>query len=178
MMEHLRGTVAPPFEIPKTGNGKIPPVRARPLVVTAIAIYEFFRASIILLVLLSTRLDPNGYLTSRMDVRILTYVVTRHNVSTYANSIIMPLVAVSVFSIGLGLWFLRKWARNAVMISSGATVVLWLRRILVDQALGEAIVKSQPGGQSVYVVIMIDTLIFSCMALYPDIASAFGEKNE
>jgi hypothetical protein len=178
-LERLRRTVAPPFEIPEPKDRETPPGQARPAVVTAIALYEFFRAALILLVLLSIQMDPTGYLTSRLDVQVLTYIVTRHNVSSYAIPFLMPLVAVFVLSIGLGLWFLRKWARNALMIASGTTVVLWLRHFLVvDWALGETTLKTEAGRQSVYVIIMLDALIFGCLALYPDVAKAFGEKSK
>jgi hypothetical protein len=89
----------------------------------------------------------------------------------------MPLIAFLVFSIGLGLWFLKKWARNTLMITSGTTVVLWLRRLLLDWSLGTTTLKTEAGQQSVYAVIMIDALILGCLALYPDVANAFGEQD-
>jgi len=69
---------------------RTPLKRPRPWPVTAIALYEFFRAAFILIVLLSTWLDPNGHLASRLNVQVLTYVVTRHNLSTFSALFMMP----------------------------------------------------------------------------------------
>ncbi len=66
-------------------------------------------------------MDPAGHLASRLDVQVLTYIVTRHNSSTFSTPFVMLLVAVPVFGIGLGLRFLKKWARYALMVASGGT---------------------------------------------------------
>jgi hypothetical protein len=89
----------------------------------------------------------------------------------------MLLIAVFVFNIGLGLWLVKSWARNALMITSGTTVVLWLRRFLLDWSLGTTTLKTEAAQQSVYAVIMIDVLILGCLALYPDVADAFSKHD-
>ena len=170
--EMARSSEAPELDeiIVRRGSG-------RPTIVTLIALYEFFRAAFILLILLTTRFDPNAYLASRLDAQVLTYVVTRHDISTYANPLIMPVVAGLVFSMGLGLWLRKKWARNSLMIASGTSVVLWLRRFSLDWAFGQTTLKTPAGQQSVYAVILIDVLIFMCLAFYPDVAESFGKED-
>ena len=110
-----------------------------------------------------------------IDVQVLTYVVTRHNLSTFSALFMMPAVAIFAFSVGWGLWFLKRWARNAVIITSAVTVVLWLRRFSVDWVLGATTRKTAQGRQSVYVVVTIDAVILGCLAFYPDLAKAFGD---
>ena len=176
-MEDFQGKSEGPFEAHERA-GEFLRKRVRPTAVTVIATYEFFTGALMLLLLLGTWLDPTGHFSGSLDFEILTYVVTQHNVSTYSSSPIMPLIAAFVVSTGLGLWFLKKWARNILIVVTAMTTVLWLRRFVVDWALGETTLKTQSGRESVYAVVIINALIFYFLAFDPDVKQAFGDMND
>jgi hypothetical protein len=104
-------------------------LKRRPVAVTIIALVEFARAAMILVVAICMPLFPNANLAARTDVKVLTYVSAGQNLpSSVQAPIVLPLAAASLVVLGLGLWFLKKWARNLLMIGSGGVVVLWIRR--------------------------------------------------
>ena len=106
---------------------------------------------------------------------MITYLITRHNlVSEPMISFIMPVVAVYFAAIGWGLWRLQKWARNLVIATSGPTLLLWLRAVLVlEWALGEPLLRDQLTRQTVFILVLTNMLIFLCLTVYPDVAKAF-----
>lgn len=177
-MPPCRGTVSPTLEMPPKEERTIPQRRKRPVVVTLIALLQFFRSGFILLVVLSTWLIPDAHLYSRLDVKVLTYIFARQNPSSpILIMTIMPLIAVYLSAIGLGLLFLKKWARNALIATSGMTVLLWVRRFMFDWALGNATLATTLQQQTIFIVIAIDGLVFCCLAMYPDVAAAFGRRD-
>jgi len=99
-----------------------PPRKTRPPCVTLLAPFQFLRAAIVLCVLLSVWEFPDSHLDSRLEVKALTYLATQHPLPEgLMIPVVLPLSAVYLSSIGVGLWRLKKWARNVLMITSGAT---------------------------------------------------------
>jgi hypothetical protein len=148
-------------------------LRIRPHAVTAIALFQFARAGLILLFALSKWLEPNARLDSRLDTKILVYIAARQN----ASSILLPLSAIFVAAVGWGLWRLKTWARTTLITTSGVTVFLWSRRFAFDWAIGSNTLQSTAQVQTIYAVILIDLLIFCCLSFYPDVADAFGKQD-
>jgi hypothetical protein len=140
--------------------------------VTAIALLQFSRAGLILLFVLSRWFYPNADLDSRVDIKVLVYFVSRHN----ASSILLPLSAAFIVAIGSGLWRLKQWARIALMTTSGMTVFLWIRWFALDWAMPSNILRKGAERQTILAVILIDSLIYCCLAFYPGVARSFGER--
>jgi hypothetical protein len=171
------GTVRPPFGIPPRPTVR-PRLRRRPLAITLIALFQFARAGFILFVAVSTWLAPDAHLSSRLEIRVLTYVAARHNLPSPALiPVVLPIIAALPFALGCGLWFLKKWARNTLMITSGTTALLWIRYFAFDWALGDSILKTELQRQIVYSVISLDAMVFCCLAFLPDVSEAFGQKE-
>lgn len=157
----------------------MPQSKLRPYPVTFIALFQFLGAGLILLVILSTWLNPDAHLASRQDIQALIFIATRHNLAPKTLiPYIMPIVAAYLIAIGWGLWHLQKWARHLLIGTSGLTVLLWLKVFLVRQwAFGDEILKDPWARQTVYALILLNALIFGCLTLYPDVAQAFKEEE-
>jgi len=100
---------------------------------------------------------------------MLTYIAAQGN----PRGVLIPLVALFTTAVALGLWFLQKWARNLTLLSTGMTVVLWLRGFAFNAALGKATFQSGLQRQTVWVVILMDALVFAYLWGVPE---AFGEQ--
>ena len=150
-------------------------ITGRPLSITLIALFQFFRAGIILLIVLCLWIFPDANLSSRIDVKVLTYITARQPLPpAFLVPIVMPVVAAYLAVTGFGLWFLKKWARNILMITSAVTSLMWIRGFMFYGALGEPLLETEMQRQTVLVVIMLDLLVFAYLFLE---GKAFGEKD-
>jgi hypothetical protein len=170
-------TEAPPIEV-TTRESAIVQQKKTPLAVVLIAVLQFARAGVILFVVLCTWLFPDANLTSRPEIKVLVYVAAAQNLpAAILVPVVMPAVALSLLAVGLGLWFLKSWARKILMLTSGITAVLWIRRFFFDAAFGNSTFQTDLGRQTVYFVVLLDSLVFCCLAFLPDITEAFGKRE-
>lgn len=146
---------------------------------TVVALIQFVGASVLIMIVLSTLLDPGANLASQRWVATLVYLLTRRNMAQ--NSlipIVMPLAAAYLIATGYGLWTLRKWARHIVVGTSGLTVILWLRAILVREwAMGDRLFANSWARQVAYATILLNAFICGSLILYPEVARAFSEEE-
>jgi hypothetical protein len=146
--------------------------QVRPHIVTLIALFQFFRASVLLLMALGTWAFPDLHLDSRAEAPYPAIV----------RLFVAVLIAVFYTATGIGLWRLKKWARNILMVGSGMNVVLWLRGFALEWWVSSLPRRVTPhdesGWQLVLAVIFTDLMIFCCLWLYPDVPEAFNRKDE
>jgi hypothetical protein len=110
-----------------------------------------------------------------IGIKILTYIAARQPLPpTALLPIVMPLIAAYLFATGFGLWFLKMWARNVVMITSGGTAVLWIRAFIYYGVIKEPIFKSDSQRQTVMFVVLLDILVFAYLYIE---GRAFGERD-
>jgi hypothetical protein len=154
--------------------------KTRPAPVTFISLYHFCAAIFLLVILLVTAFDPDSHFNSNLAVQVTTYLITRHNiVSRGSIPILMPAIAGYLAIVGWGLWCLQAWARRLVIATSGLTVLSWLRALLIRQwTLGESLFRDELARQTVYVLMAINSIIFCCLTLYPDVVQAFEGGRE
>lgn len=154
--------------------------RVRPAPVTIIAALHFCAAGFVLSVVLLTLVAPGMHINSMLPVQVTAYVITGHNmVSEGLIPIVMPAIAIYLGAIGWGLWRLQKWARHVLIATSGLTVAVWARALLIRQwAFGDSLFHDQLARQTVYFMIIINALILGCLTLYPDVAAAFKDDIE
>lgn len=154
--------------------------KVRPGPITAIAIFHFCAAAFVLLIAVLTLLAPGMQVDSMLVIQVTSYVITRRNlVSESLIPLIMPPVAVYLGAIGWGLWKLQKWARHVLIATSGFTVAIWARALLIREwAFGDSLFHDPLARQTVYFVILINALILSCLTLYPDVAAAFKDPDQ
>ncbi len=151
----------------------------RPLPITVIAVYQFFAAGFLLVVVLLTICGSAMQIDSSLFVRVVTYVTSGHNlVSAKMIPIVMPVVATYRLIVGAGLLGLKKWARHLLIATSGVTVLIWLRGITIRQwALGESLFRDELARETVYAVIVLNAVIFLCLTVYPDVVEAFEDRS-
>jgi hypothetical protein len=154
--------------------------RVRPGIVALIALFQFSKAAFLILVVALVWQFPDmqwGSLTFWGIVYIASH-------GGGAPGFMTPLIAAYAAVIGWGLWSMKKWARNLLMITSGFSVVRWARYLFLNSVisgteLSKHLDSLKPGfeQQSVYVLILLDVLVFCCLAFYPDVAEAFAKEN-
>lgn len=135
-----------------------------PSAIFMLALFQICRGIFVAGVVLSSILMPNAAIASRIEIKVATFIIARQNLTSPVFAITLPLAAAYYCVTGFGLLRLKRWARNALMLTSGATVLLWARRFLFDYALGRATLKTDLQQQSVYAVMCLDAIIFLYLA--------------
>jgi len=135
-----------------------------PSSIFVLALFQICRGIFIAGVMLSSYLMPGAEIASRIEVKVATFIIAQQNLSSPVLLITLPLAAAYYCATGFGLLRLKIWARNVLMLSSAATVLLWARRFLFDYALGRATLKTDLQQQSIYAVMCVDAIIFLCLA--------------
>lgn len=102
---------------------------------------------------------PNAGLTTIVDTKAVIFVFARQNLFTGIPLIILPFVAAYLCVTGIGLFRLKKWARDVLMVASGATILLWARGLLLDSAFIDQMLPTELQRQTVYVFMCVDTMI-------------------
>ena len=130
----------------------------RPTAVTVIAAIQFARAGYILFVYLAKWLIPWARLTLRHDVQMYIYVVTDFS----AGSPLVPAAAAYAAVTGLGIWHLKKWARNILKATSAVTVLIWLRAFIFGV---DDVITDEWARQTVYLTVSFNLLMFLWLAI-------------
>jgi hypothetical protein len=147
--------------------------KRRPGPVTLIALFQFARATFVLLIVLIIWVSPSMHVDSRLDIQAITYIAARRDISP----VLLPISAVFLAAVGVGLWQLKIWARLTLMTTSGLTVLSWLRRFWFDWATGHVTLESDEQRHIILAVMFIDSVVFGCLAFYPDVADAFRDRT-
>ncbi len=133
---------------------------SRPVVVTLIAIYEFFGAGVGYFYFAKIWQSHQAYVNSKIGEDPLVYDPFLFGI---------PIIATILLVLGWGLWRLQKWARHALVASSAGQVVLWLRGALFGQPLF---------GHRTSPFVLMNLFVLLALLYYPDIGLAFGEKDQ
>ena len=153
------------------------PHQERPPAVTAIAVYEWSRAAILLLVLIYLLMAPDQRLAPTTRVKFLTYVVAGHNLPPAPLvPIILPVLALYLVAIGAGLWMLKNWARNLLIVTSGLTVVLWIRYFALSAILHYGILQPHLQRDAVLILVLLDSLVFCQLTFSPGVREPFRQR--
>ena len=118
----------------------------RPLAVTVIAAFELSKAGflLVLMAILYTRSD--ALLGAGSSLRLLISVATNHIVTSASPldsrsvgvTLLFPLYAAVCSVFGLGVWFMKRWARRILMWASTIYLARYVQAILIrDWALGQ-----------------------------------------
>jgi hypothetical protein len=185
-MEEGRGFVGPPVDGLTRNSGGMLQRRARPGVITFVAAIQILRAAVALCIGLAIWAFPNSGLDSLIGVKALAYLSAHHELAPRTVApFTMTLFAAYLALTGCGLWNLKKWARNALLLTSGLTVILWVRYFALDSMIrnsdiGDALGPSPISKAAlslITIVILLDALVFCCLAFYPDVEKAFVERR-
>lgn len=137
-----------------------------PSTIFVLALLQICRGVFIAAVILISYLRPDTAITSKLEVKIATFIIARQNLTSPVYIITLPLAAAYFCITGFGLLRLKMWAKNVLMLSSAATVLLWARRFLFDYALERSTLKTNLQQQSIYAVMCVDAIIFLSLAVH------------
>jgi hypothetical protein len=140
-----------------------------PLSIYALGIFQILRGLFIVILLSIAFLAPSSDYISNINTKIVTYVLARQNISSDGAMIALAFAAIYFVISGIELLRLKIWAKNLMMISSGSTVILWIRRFWFDNAFGTQTLHTALQKQSVYIVIGIDIIVFMCLGANSDL---------
>jgi hypothetical protein len=143
----------------------------RPVGVTAIACFQILKAAVLLLTAVMLYSTPSIGFSSRSNLYTLLYVATRGN-STIISAIMQGGSAVAVMiglwgtylvAVGSGLWKMKEWARRSLIFTSGLTIVLYAKSILLPGILDSdrfGLSLTSPDAQNVHILLACDVAIF------------------
>lgn len=146
----------------------------RPSGITTLAYWQFSKAAYLLLV------GAVGLLFSRPDLStggtagLLVYIAAH---GFQPPVILLPIVAIVPASFGWGLWRLRPWARNILLISSGIMSVRWIGALLLrGWVLGLTVFSTAAQRETVAILVVVDSMIFMYL-INTDVKSAFLKSD-
>jgi hypothetical protein len=152
--------------------------------VFVIALIEFARAAFVLRLAMQPSAPSDSQLASPLCTMALLWIVPKppgYSPSPFDiidhYALIAFALSYAVMGIGLLCWW--QWARGFAMGFACLNVVILLRGTLVHSYVFGWRWQSlpQPLRQGFLFVIAVDSLIFLCLALYPGMAEAFGERH-
>ena len=157
-------------------GSRIVTISVRPGIVELVALYQFAKAALLIFTFALVVYYPSLRWESESFWQAV-YVASNGGGKPGYQTLAVGLYAVAV---GWGLWNLKKWARYCLMVTSGMTAALWIRYLSLNFALGWNSRGPKTGfeRESVYMLIMVDVIVFCCLALYPDVAESFGRGEK
>jgi hypothetical protein len=146
----------------------------RPTSVTTIALLQFGKAWVLLTVAVVAWVVPDAMRVYGSDFSAVVYFAAH---GKNPHGFLLPLVAGYVTVMGWGLWSLKGWARSSLMVTSGLTVAIWVRRLLFDQAMGDTTLKTPLEVQVVGFLLLADAITFFYLFFGVGVKRAFGESE-
>ena len=107
------------------------------------------------------------------EAQTLLYIAARDN----AGSPILPVAAIYAAVVGWGIWEMKSWARNILMITSGIRALMWTSGLAFFATGADRRLQDDWTRQTVYLEIGIDILIVLCLMYGPNVKEAFGPKD-
>ncbi|MGI4828195.1 MAG: hypothetical protein ACRYFU_08405 [Janthinobacterium lividum] len=158
-----------------------PESAARPLGITLIAGFQFFKAGVLLLVALLLRSSPEMVTESSSSLYPLLYLATRGRYELMSSTLqdgkalteVLLVLGLYLGAIGLGILSVKVWARRTVMLSCGMTLVLWAKSSLWP----DSTVLTSPDMTNFYVLLAIDAAVFMYL-MQPSAVESFRSRAE
>lgn len=162
----------------------------RSLLVTLIALFEFARAALILLIGLSPWILRGADLVSNVAVQVVTAndprdpflrVYPWHVISDLDDILGLlgcALLAVPFAVLGWGVLRLKRWGRVYAAATSALIVVYWMRGLIFNWALpANPDYRSRLTMSTLWMVLFLNGTIFLYLMFGRDVAEHFGEKE-
>jgi hypothetical protein len=146
-----------------------PTKRYVPPAVMLIAVFQFAKAAFLLIVSLMLWVAPEA-LPHTEGFEQLLYVAA-HGRSV--SGVLVPVFGCYVAYVGWGLVRLRKRVRRNLAISSALTIGLSLQRLGV---FGDTDMHGQLDRQTLYILILLDLMVYIYLTFHPDITKAFTRE--
>ena len=142
----------------------------RPFQVILIASFQFLKAAFLIVVSAFLWLSPTSLPDSAAFTQLLFIAAHGKDVSGY----LVPIFGAYVAYVGYGIYMMRPSTRTTLAISSAITVAISLKRLGV---FGETSLTGQLDRQTLYILILIDLVIYLYLAFHPAIISSFDSRK-
>jgi hypothetical protein len=167
------------------------PLRAkRTFPITAIAIFEFARAGLMLMIALRPWVGRGLDLASNTAVQVLTLgprpyhpmrlIGGQPDSSDYVGVLLALGLGVPFAAVGWGLWCMKKWGRRYAAASSLLIVLFEIRGLMFYWALRDLPASHTRPATSLQNALMglcLNGIIFLYLGAGDGVAEAFGEKE-
>lgn len=147
--------------------------RSRP--VTYIALFQFTKAAFLLYIAALVVTGRNGRLAAIPDLRDLIFVASH---GKDPHGLLLLFFGAYAAAIGVGLWRLKRWARNSLVFTTGLMLVLWLSHYNFGTALPTMPAISEVEQQTVYIVLLLDFAIFAYLKFHNETGLSFARPQE
>ncbi|HEX4005295.1 MAG TPA: hypothetical protein VHX60_03910 [Acidobacteriaceae bacterium] len=150
----------------------------RPAIVTAIALYEFWRVLVLGTVYLMTLKDPGAQIESRTFWEVF-FVLSN---GALAVNYLLPITILYALAIGTTLWIRNNWGRKALIATSAWAVFRLVRYLAVfssfaSMANGMELEALSFIRQCAYMLVAVNITIGLYLAFAPGVAEAFGQEK-
>ena len=134
------------------------------------ALIQFLKATLLLIIAMIPFFGGEGRLAYIPDLRDIVFLASH---GKDPQGVLILFLGVYAAIIGIGLWHLRRWARNSLVFSSGLMLVFWLAHHDFDTNLLIMPAVSEVAQQTVYILLALDFAIFVYLKFHTEIANAF-----
>jgi hypothetical protein len=148
-----------------------PATRAIP--VTAIAVFQFSKALFLLLVAGMAWLGLEGKLAAIPKLRDLVFLASH---GKDPHGILLFVLGASAAWVGLGLWRLKRWARNTMVFNGAFMLIFWLAHQDFGMPLFVMPAAASVEHFTIYLVLAIDLTIFCFLKFHSGIDQSFVRK--
>jgi hypothetical protein len=147
-----------------------------PLSVVLIALFQFAKATVLLIVFWMMMKAPEMLEGSHL-APLLMFIASHGKAPQGA---VVALLAIYPIVIGAGLLLTIPWARRTLMFTSGLTIALWARALLMNQMLSSGnplqqnILLSSEQQQAVLALLLTDALVLFYLWMGQGVQKAFS----
>ena len=138
----------------------------RPWGITLVVCFQVLKAAVLLLTGITLRLKPEVVVDSQSVLYPLLYVAMRGNSSIIdavmqGGNVLPSIIAIwglYLGALGSGLWQMKGWARRSVVFTSGITLLLYAKAILLPTT--QSLSSSSPDLLNLNLLLFFDAVIF------------------
>ncbi len=146
---------------------------ARPLPIVLISGFQFTKGAFLLLVALLAASGRAGKLAYIPDLRDLVFVAAH---GKEPHGLLLFFFGSYALVIGSGIWRLRRWARNSLVLTSAMMLVFWLAHHDFGTSLPVMPAISEVEQQTVYILLLLDSAIFLYLKFHAVTADCFPPR--
>jgi hypothetical protein len=151
-----------------------PPPTRRPAPLTLIALFQFTKGAFLVFV---AALPWIGHAGGLADIPNLNDLIFLASHGKDPHGFLLVVLGLYAAAIGLGIWKLRRWARNSLVFTSLLMIVLWLAHHDFGTALPTMPGISRVESQTVYLLLLFDFVIFMYLKFHHETARCFPPKQ-
>jgi hypothetical protein len=150
------------------------PYLKRPPQVSAIASFQFVKAALLLIIAILPFFGGEGRLAYIPNLPDILFLASH---GKDPHGLLIVFLGVYAAVIDVGLWRLKRWARNSLLTSSGLMLVFWFAHRDFGTSLIIMPAVSLVATQTVYILLTCDFVIFMYLRFHTETAQAFPTRT-